>query len=56
MDIFLGHVSAHYLPGGDTTWLVIAVTAITGYVVALTRWLRSQAPEAGTIDRGGVDR
>lgn len=56
MDIFLGHVSAHYMPGGDTTWLVIAVTAITGYVVALTRWLRSQAPEADTIDRGGVDR
>lgn len=47
MDIFLGHVSAHYLPGGDTTWLVSAVIVVTGYVVALTRWLRSSASEAG---------
>lgn len=43
MDLFLGHVSAHYMPGGDTTWLGIAVVAISAYVFALTRWLRARS-------------
>ncbi len=43
MDIFLGHVSVHYLPGGDTTWLVVATIAVGAYVVLLTRWLRARS-------------
>ncbi len=41
MDLFLGHVSVHYLPGGDTAWLVIALVAVGLYIAALTRWLRA---------------
>lgn len=41
MDVFLGHVSVHYLPGGDTAWLVIALVAVGAYVAVLTRWLRA---------------
>ncbi len=28
MDVFLGHVASHYLPGGDVTWLLIALTCL----------------------------
>ncbi|HEV2087876.1 MAG TPA: alpha/beta hydrolase [Cryptosporangiaceae bacterium] len=46
MDVFLGHVSAHYLPGGDDTWLVLALLALTGYIWLLTRWLSARHAEA----------
>jgi len=42
----LGHVSAHYLPGGDDTWLVLALLAIGSYVLLLTAWLRARHMEA----------
>ncbi len=38
----LGHVSSHYMPGGDTTWLVIALTAAGLYAVLLWRWVRAR--------------
>lgn len=50
MDVFLGHISAHYLPGGDTTWLLIAVGAVSAYVVVLTRWLRRRTVDARTVN------
>lgn len=43
MDVFLGHVAAHYMPGGDATWLVVALTCTGAYVLALTLWLRARA-------------
>ncbi|CCG02870.1 putative Esterase [Blastococcus saxobsidens DD2] len=47
MDVLaLGHVSAHYMPGGDTTWLVLALTAVGGYAVLLQRWLAARHAEA----------
>jgi hypothetical protein len=46
MDVFLGHLSAHYLPGGDKAWLLIAIVAVSAYVVLLTRWLHGRAVEA----------
>jgi len=46
MDVFLGHISAHYLPGGDTAWLLVAIGAVSAYVVMLTRWLHGRAVEA----------
>ncbi len=46
MDVFLGHVAAHYLPGGDLAWLLIALTCTAGYVTALTLWLRARHAEA----------
>jgi hypothetical protein len=42
----LGHVSSHYMPGGDTTWLVVALAASAAYAVLLWRWLRARHVEA----------
>jgi len=46
MDVFLGHVAVHYLPGGDGSWLVIALTSLGLFVGALTAWLRARHTEA----------
>jgi len=46
MDVFLGHITAHDMPGGDGTWLVIALTCLALYVGALTAWLRARHAEA----------
>jgi pimeloyl-ACP methyl ester carboxylesterase len=59
----LGHVSSHYMPGGDSTWLVIALTAAAGYAVLLSRWLASRHAEAAAglapavgVGGGGIVR
>ena len=44
--VALGHVSSHYMPGGDTSWLLIALTASAAYAVLLWRWLRARHVEA----------
>lgn len=54
MDVFLGHVAAHYLPGGDNSWLLIALTCTGGYVGALTLWLHARRAEARAGMRPGV--
>ena len=54
MDVFLGHVAAHYLPGGDGTWLVIAVVCLGLYAAALTAWIRARAAEAAAGMPPGV--
>jgi len=46
MDVFLGHVAAHYLPGGAVSWLLIALICAGAYVAALTAWLRARHAEA----------
>lgn len=46
MDVFLGHLSAHYVPGGDDTWLIVALMALAGYIWLLTRWLAARHAEA----------
>lgn len=46
MDVFLGHVTAHYLPGGARGWLVIAVLASGVYAWTLSRWVRARRREA----------
>lgn len=43
MDAFLGHVSSHYLPGGDRTWLALACLAVLSYSVQLAFWSRRKA-------------
>lgn len=42
----LGHVSSHYLPGGDSTWLGIALVAAGMYAALLWRWLSARHAEA----------
>jgi pimeloyl-ACP methyl ester carboxylesterase len=46
MNVFLAHIAVHYIPGGDFTWLVLALLAYGGYAVVLTLWLRARATEA----------
>lgn len=44
----LGHVQVHYMPGGDTSWLVLALLAVGGYVLLLSRWVEARRTEAAT--------
>ena len=46
MDVFLGHISAHYVPGGVRTWLVVALVLTGAYAWVLSRWLRARRLEA----------
>lgn len=50
----LGHVSSHDVPGGDTTWLVVALGAAGAYAVQLARWLAAR--EAGAHADARTDR
>jgi pimeloyl-ACP methyl ester carboxylesterase len=42
----LGHISSHHIPGGDTTWLLIALLAAGTYAALLWRWLAMRHAEA----------
>lgn len=53
MNVFLGHIAVHYIPGGDRTWLALAAVALLGYCTLLSAWLRARLIEA---DAGGVPR
>jgi pimeloyl-ACP methyl ester carboxylesterase len=44
----LGHIQVHYLPGGDSSWLVLALLGVGGYVLLLTRWVDARRTEAAT--------
>jgi hypothetical protein len=56
MNVFLGHIWVHYLPGGNASWLVIAIVASGLYCSALASWLRARHIEArtGVLPRTGV--
>ena len=54
MDVFLGHVASHYVPGGDGTWLVVALTCMGLYVGGLTAWIRARRAEAAAGMPPGV--
>jgi pimeloyl-ACP methyl ester carboxylesterase len=61
--VALGHVSSHYMPGGDTTWLLIALAAAGGYALLLWRWVAARHAEASSglapaigVGGGGVLR
>ena len=54
MDLFLGHIWAHSLPGGDGSWLLIALTATASYVAVLSCWLRARRKEAAVGMPPGV--
>lgn len=41
-NVFLGHIAEHYLPGGVSAWLVIALVLTAAYVAALSWWLRAR--------------
>lgn len=37
MNMFLGHLWVHFVPGQDVTWFVVFVVALTAYLVCLDR-------------------
>lgn len=37
MDIFLGHISTHFIWGGNVTWYVVFAVALGAYVVTVDR-------------------
>jgi pimeloyl-ACP methyl ester carboxylesterase len=49
MDVFLGHIAVHYMPGGALTWLVVALAASGAYAWMLSRWLAARRAE---VDAG----
>jgi len=44
----LGHIQVHFLPGGDSSWLVLALLGAGGYVLLLTCWVEARRTEAAT--------
>lgn len=46
MDVFLGHVTSHSVPGRNLTWYVLWAVALAAYLAALDR-LRPRASPAG---------
>lgn len=54
MNVFAGHIAVHYLPGGDRSWLAVAVLAVTGYVLLLACWLSARDREAAAGMTPGI--
>lgn len=54
MDLFLGHVVVHEIPGGDGTWLAIALLCLALWIGALTAWLWARRTEAASGMPPGV--
>ena len=54
MDVFLGHVASHYVPGGDLTWFLVATLCTGAYAAALVLWLRARRAEAAAGMAPGV--
>ncbi|MDP9388308.1 MAG: hypothetical protein M3Q48_10470 [Actinomycetota bacterium] len=37
MDVFLGHISTHFVPGRNLTWFVVFLVALGAYLAVLAR-------------------
>ena len=46
MDVFLAHISSHYVPGGAYTWLFVALALSALYAIFLSAWLTARRAEA----------
>lgn len=51
-NVFLGHLAEHYLPGGVTAWLTIALLMTAAYAGALSLWLRARWAQADSTPDG----
>lgn len=43
MDAFLGHITSHYIPGGNATWYAVFLGALAVYLTADARLRSSRA-------------
>lgn len=55
MDVFLGHITTHFVPGRNLTWFVVFLAALAAYLVALAR-LTSHGLRSSTVVRYRPDR
>ena len=37
MDVFLGHISTHFVSGGNWTWYAVFLVSLGGYLAVLDR-------------------
>jgi hypothetical protein len=37
MDVFLGHISTHFVPGGNLTWYLVFLASLAVYLLAVER-------------------
>ena len=44
MDVFLGHISTHFVPGRNLTWLVAFLVALAAYLAVLARLPAADGP------------
>lgn len=54
MDVFLGHIASHYVPGGAYLWLFVALVASALYALLLAGWLAARRTEADAGMAPGV--
>ena len=38
MDLFLGHISSHFVPGRNLTWFVVYLAALAAYLAVVARF------------------
>jgi hypothetical protein len=43
MDVFLGHISTHFVPGRNLTWTIVFLAAISIYLAVLGRVARPRS-------------
>ncbi len=46
-NVFLGHITEHYLPGGALAWLAVALLLSGAYGAGMTLWLRGRWADVG---------
>ncbi|MBW3614662.1 MAG: hypothetical protein KY439_05040 [Actinobacteria bacterium] len=46
MDVFLGHISTHFVPGRNVTWFVVFLVALGSYLAVLARVSPAQRERA----------
>ena len=42
MDVFLGHITTHFVPGRNLTWFVVFLIALAAYLAVLARLPRAE--------------
>lgn len=51
MDVFLGHISTHFVPGRNLTWLVVFAVALAAYLAILDGRARTDASRKSRFRR-----
>jgi len=49
MDVFLGHLSTHFMPGRNLTWYLVFLAALAGYLAVVMQIPRRPSAERGHL-------